>query len=138
MTNLEALTLTIFGEARGEPIEGKIGVAMVMRNRVKEAYRGATTYVDVCTAHAQFSAWTEEVEQMKAAAIELEGTHLDPTLTLCMQIAAATIAGLLCDNTNNSNHYLTHALYSAADAPSWSKNTRVLATLGAHVFLNVA
>ena len=67
MTDEQALAVTIWGEARGEPIEGKIGVAMVMRNRLIAQYRGARTDVDVCTAHAQFSAWTDEHDQRLAA-----------------------------------------------------------------------
>lgn len=120
MTDLEALTLTIWGESRGEPIEGKIAVAMVIRNRVLTLYRGAKTYLDVCTARAQFSAWTQEVDQIHAAEIELEGRHLDPTLKLCEEIATATIKGLLADNTGGANHYLTTALLMQKP-PAWAQ-----------------
>ena len=64
MTDLEALTLTLYGEARGEPIEGLIGVAMVIRNRVRDKYRGAVNYEEVCLAPAQFSCWIEEKETL--------------------------------------------------------------------------
>lgn len=141
MTAQDALTLTIWGESRGEPIDGKVGVAMVMRNRLGTKYRGALTYVDVCTAHAQFSAWTDEVTQMQAEAELLTGDptlahHPDPTLRLCWEIARATIAGTLSDNTRGSNHYLTTELYQSA-TPVWARGVAVL-TLGNQVFLNVA
>jgi N-acetylmuramoyl-L-alanine amidase len=142
VTEQDALTLTVWGEARGEPIEGQIGVAMVMRNRVLAKYRGATTYVDVCTAKAQFSAWTEEAAAMQSELELLTGDpqlqhHPDPTLRRCWEIARATIAGLLADNTGGSNHYLTAALYATA-TPVWAQGAGIRARLGAHVFLNVA
>lgn len=139
MTDTEALCLTIWGEARGEPIEGKIGVAMVMRNRLLANYRGAKTYVDVCTAHAQFSAWTDEAKQMQDEAELLTGTpsltHLkDPVIRLCLEIALATMSGKLADNTNNANHY-----YAVSIAPpAWAVGAILLAALGSHRFFNVA
>lgn len=139
MTDCEALTLTIWGEARGEPIEGKVGVAMVMRNRLLAYYRGANSYVDVCTAHAQFSAWTDEAAQMQAEADLLTGDptlahHPDPVLRLCWEIAGATIAGTLADNTHGSNHYFNPGVVM----PSWAPGVFVLAELGHHRFLSVA
>lgn len=139
MTDLEALALTIWGEARGEPIEGKVGVAMVMRNRVLAHYGGQKTFVGVCTAHAQFSAWTEEAAQMQAEYELLTGDptlahHPDPDLRLCVEIAKATIAGTLSDNTRGANHYYNPSVV----APVWARTAPTLATLGHHRFLTVA
>lgn len=121
MTDEEALTLTIYGEARGEPIEGKLGVAAVMRNRLLTHYRGARTYVDVCTAPAQFSAWQQEATQMLAEQDMLDGDpslahHPDPVLHLCLEIARATIAGLLPDVTRGANHYYADSI----PTPHWA------------------
>lgn len=140
MTEQDALCLTIWGEARGEPIEGMIGVAMVIRNRLLTQYRGAKTYVDVCTAKRQFSAWAEEAQQMQAEAEILTGDpdlkhHPDPILRLCWEIARATIAGLLADNTHGSNHYFA---ISMSAPPPWAGNQFARAELGRHRFFNVA
>lgn len=139
MTDIDALTLTIWGEARGEPIEGKIGVAMVMRNRVLKKYRGAMTFVAVCTAHAQFSAWTDEAAQMQAENEILTGDptlaqHPDPALRLCREIAKATMSGLICDNTHGANHYYALTI----PQPNWTTGASALATLGNQRFYNVA
>jgi spore germination cell wall hydrolase CwlJ-like protein len=134
MTDQEALTLTIWGEARSEPIEGKLGVAAVIRNRVLAHYRGATTYLEVCTARAQFSAWTDEAAEMKAAQQALAGTHPDTSLLLCGEIAKATIAGLIPDNTSGANHYYALTI----PPPSWALNATPLITLGHQRFYNVA
>lgn len=133
MTDLEALTLTIWGEARGEPIEGKIAVAMVIRNR---AHAAGKSFLTICTATHQFSAWTDEVAQMREAAIELEGRHLDPTLSICEEIARATMADLLVDNTGGANHYLTVDLYRRSP-PKWARGVTGR-TLGAQIFFRLA
>ncbi len=136
MTDLQALSLTLWGEARGEPIEGKIAVAMVIRNRVLSHYGAAQTYVDVCLAKAQFSAWTEEVSQMEQAEVELSGGHADPVLSLCEEIARATIAGLLADNSGGANHYITTALL-LSNAPSWARGVTGRA-IGSQTFMRLA
>lgn len=135
MTDLDALTLTIWGEAQGEPIEGKLGVASVIRNRVLSHYRGAQTYLAVCTAHAQFSVWTDSVAAMTAEQKVLAGSHPDSTLLLCQEIARATIAGLLPDVTKGANHY--YAL-SMPTPPVWALGQTPLITLGRQRFYRVA
>lgn len=134
MTDLDALALTIWGEARGEPIEGKIGVAMVMRNRLLQKYRGASSYVDVVTAKAQFSCWTEESSAMGSALESLLAGHPTTILALCVEIARATINGYLSDNTHGANHYYANTIQE----PVWAKGSPTLASLGHHRFYNVA
>lgn len=134
MTDHDALTLTIWGEARGEPIEGKHGVACVIRNRVLTHYRGANSYVDVCLAHAQFSAWTDEAQAMKGEEVALAGSSPDPVLKLCGEIASATISGILPDITHGANHYYALTM----PPPSWALNATPLVTLGRQRFYKVA
>jgi hypothetical protein len=51
------LALTLYGEARGEPIEGIIAVGCVIRNRVNDTKkRWPNTYRGVCLQPWQFSA----------------------------------------------------------------------------------
>lgn len=140
MTDLDVLTLTLYGEARGEPIEGLIGVAMVIRNRVLAKWRGALTYEAVCLAPKQFSCWEEEAALLAAAtrtraqygAEALEG------MALCEEVAQATIAGTLADNTGpGATHYLTAGLYHSDACPAWARGIKPLVTLGHQVFLSV-
>ena len=56
LSDLEVTLVTLFGEARGEPVEGLIAVGSVIRNRVKAA-RFGSTYRAVCLARWQFSCW---------------------------------------------------------------------------------
>ncbi len=140
MTDRDALTLTVYGEARGEPIDGKIAVAMVIRNRVATNYRGKATYAEVCFDPQQFSCWNPDdvnAAHLKAIAPALsQGIYHDEALRLCQEIADATIGGRLADNTQGANHYLTTALYTSAP-PTWARQVPVI-TRGAQVFLRVA
>ncbi len=128
----DMLIRAIHGEAGNQGPEGMRAVASVIRNRVEEHYGGHTTYVDVCQAKAQFSAWTEEAAAMGAEALLL--AHPDPTLRLCAEIAHATIAGVLPDVTHGANHYYAVTI----EPPSWAVDAFVLAQLGHHKFYNVA
>lgn len=132
MTDLEALALTIWGEARGEPAIGQQGVACVMRNRLLAHYRNAQTYVDVCTAHAQFSAWTDEAAQMYHEDTLM--SHPDPVLQKCLALAQGVIDGTIPDNTSGANHYYADTI----PTPFWAVHGIKLAHLGHHIFLNVA
>jgi len=139
MTDRDALTLTLYGEARGEPLEGLIGVAMVIRRRVLDHYWGDTTYAEVCLHPQQFSCWLDSQEILAVAEGFLrQGVTLPPALQRCRDVATATIAGTLADNTFNANHYLTHELWDSKGCPSWAKGVAPLRTLGNHVFLSVA
>jgi len=134
MTDESAFCLTIWGEARGEPIEGKIGVACVIRNRVVAHYRGAVTYAQVCQAHEQFSAWSDEAVAMAAEQKALAGGAPDATLLLCREIAKAIMANLIPDITRGANHY-----YATTIAPpSWAVGQPLLVALGRQRFYNVA
>lgn len=139
MDDIEALTLTVWGESRGEDIAGKIAVAMVVRNRLRQHYRGAKTYVDVCLAHLQFSAWSQEVTAMQKEQELLTGDpqlkHVnDPTLRICWEVARATIAGTLADNTGNANHYFSVII----TPPTWAQQQFCTAEIGKHRFYNIA
>jgi Cell Wall Hydrolase len=142
LTDEEALALTVWGEARSEVIEGKIGVAMVIRNRVQQHYRGASSYVEVCLAHVQFSAWTDEWAQMSAEQEMLTGDptlahHPDPVIHLCVEIARATMAGTLADNTGSAPGGATHYFADAIPTPAWARGVPCV-RLGTQFFLRVA
>lgn len=138
MTDLEVLTLTLYGEARGEPIESIVGVAQVIRTRVLDKYRGATTFTEVCLAPQQFSCWIDSKALLDKAALQLKAAEIPPALLWCKEVAKATLAGLLADNTRCANHYLSRELYDSPSCPAWAKGITPTRTLGNHVFLSVA
>jgi hypothetical protein len=138
MTDEEALTLVIWGEARSEIIEGKIGVAMVVKNRWLAHYLGAQTIAEVCVQHDAFSAWSQEVQVMQSEQEMLTGDpslahHPDPVIRLCLEIARATIAGTLADNTRQATHYWAQTI----ETPYWANGVPAI-RLGSQYFVRVA
>lgn len=137
ISDLEALALTIYGEARGEPIEGQIAVASVIRNRITDK----TSYYQVCLAKNQFSCWNpqdpnkvildEMIQQMIAGQV-----INDLQFNQCLWIAQGTIKGSLMDNTKGAKNYLTSRLYDSTSV-SWAKNPIHPIKIGNQVFFNV-
>lgn len=138
--NIENFALTLFGEARGEPIEGIVAVASSIRNRLQLQYRGAKTYTDVCRAPAQYSCWNTNdpnyatLMQYKQ---RLENGESIPDIYFrqCLFIAQGIADWALRDNTRGATHYLSTLLLHSERAPLWAINGRKTAEIGAHTFI---
>lgn len=136
LSELEILTLTIYGESRGEPIEGQIAVACVIRNRINNS----KTYNDICLAPKQFSCWNEhdpnriileEIAQKLIAGQVIE----DNMFEQCRWIANGIIKDIIIDNTNGAHNYLTSRLFDQASV-SWAKNPEHPIKIGHQIFFN--
>jgi N-acetylmuramoyl-L-alanine amidase len=134
--------LTIYGEARGygEGIEGRAGVANVIRNRVKaQRPHFGLTASEVCLKPLQFSCWTpvdgptNYATILYAARLLASGQAAGPRLAECLWIADGMLSGLLGDNTNQATHYLTADLL-AQKPPAWTKGLTPVARIHSHVF----
>ncbi len=130
--------LTLFGEARGEPIEGLIGVACTIRNRVRDAKaRWGKDYRAVCLQKAQFSCWApvggpaNHQTVLDAATVLLTHATAPPELEQCAWVALGVSRGAVLDIVKGANHY--HAI-SMKPRPSWAQSFVPLTQKGAHVF----
>jgi cell wall hydrolase len=140
LTEPQVLALTIFGEARGEPIEGRIAVASVIRNRVNAKHYGAS-FRDVCLKPWQFSCWLpqggpQNYETVLAAArqfVRVDG-KLGPDLRECVWIADGTIADTVRDRVKGATHYATFEILASAKPPAWAKGFEPVCTVGHHAF----
>lgn len=149
LTDTVALTCTLYGEASGEPVEGQIAVACVIRNRVHldlgndakpdwwgEGYRG------VCLAKWQFSCWWEtspNSDRVYALAEQLLTRTLAMNVSVISQLRWVTegiVGGAILDRTKRADHYLTTALLRSGQAPPWSKASPVC-VVGAHTFFRL-
>lgn len=137
----EVMALTLYGEARGEPIEGQIAVANVIMNRMREDTVKYKTVRDVCLEPKQFSCWNTtdpNVQILVNLSSQLEkSTIIDPILEQCLYIARGVMKGYLRDNTKAAKYYMTIDLFNNG-RPSWAKvpsNTPKI--IGNHVFFNV-
>src|SRR5262245_37669606 len=108
LSDLELLILTIIGEARGEPIEGQVGVACVIRNRVLTYNR---SYSAICLAPKQFSCWNDNdpnrvlLEELGKQLIN--GNKLDQRFSQCQWVAVGIMRNQILDNTHGSLNYMT-------------------------------
>ncbi len=111
------LALLLWGECRGEVLPGIVGVANVVRNRVKH-YRWAHNFMGVMLQPDQFDGLTI-VGQMEPFE---PGVRLDLVARLC-------IADLLRDNVGGATHFC------AIDShPYWRPLLKPRGRIGDHLF----
>jgi len=144
LRDFHALALTLWGEARGEPIEGKVFVGSVIRNRVNKPGRFGNTYRAVCLARLQFSCWWKagggaNYDRVMARARATVGDYADrsvlprdPSFEECCFVAEGIIGGQLLDRSKGADHYMTSALFRSTP-PEWAKGKTPIVTVGAHV-----
>lgn len=128
---IDVLARTIFGEARGEPIEGMEAVACVVMNRVriseiKGRYWWGNGVIGVCQKPYQFSCWNRSDPSYQRL---INVTDSNIHFATCLRIARRAVIGALNDNTNGATHY--HADYIF---PYWAKGEAPVKTIGAHIF----
>jgi spore germination cell wall hydrolase CwlJ-like protein len=136
----EILTLTLYGEARGELIAGLVGVGCVIRNRVHGGkYK---SYKEVCLAPKQFSCWNEDDTNypilIEIANKLIMGTPIDNmAYRKCNVVAAAVINWIFSDETKAAEHYITTDLFKSNHRPSWAKKPVNTVELGRQTFFSV-
>lgn len=126
---IDTLARTIWGEARGQPLEGQEAVANIVMNRVrKRRPRWGLTVEKVCRAPYQFSCWNSNDPNL-AKLTKVDATN--PTFSLCLDIARRALNGGLPDRTSGSTHYHTTGV-----SPSWSSGHAPVVKIGDHLFFN--
>lgn len=136
LTELEILTLTLIGEARGESIEGQVAVANVIRNRVLT--RGKS-YGFICLESKQFSCWNNN-DPNRLLLDELGGRFLlgnkleIPSYNQCLCVARGILKNEILDNTRGALNYLSISLFESPNRPSWAHNIKTAVTRGTQIF----
>lgn len=140
LTDLETLALTLWGEARSEPILGKLAIACVVRNR---SIARRLTIKDVCLQPMQFSCFTPKggktnygFVKQKAEAILNHDANLtvDESWLECLWIALGIVQFCVRDIVFGADHYLATEMFESAP-PKWATRMMTVATVGAHTFL---
>lgn len=143
---MQIVALTLWAEARNQPIEGVIAVANVIRNRFRVHLGSASSYADVCLARKQFSCWNDDptdpnhVAVLKLAAVwqslptkETSSAALPQALLETQWIASGILSGALSrDNTYGSKWYMTRTQF--ATDPKWARGLLPAASIGDHLF----
>ena len=136
LSERNVFALTLWGEVRNEPIEGIVGVACVVRNRVRTKYRG-TTYRDVCLTPWQFSCWKKEGGAANHAALmamaeAVVAGHVpkDRAFTECAVVADGIMSNGLRDRVGSCRHYYA----AGTPEPAWAKGKTMAYRIGGHLF----
>ncbi len=128
---IDVLARTIFGEARGEPVQGLEAVANVILNRVrisqkKGRYWWGNGIIGVCQKPYQFSCWNKsDPSYGRLTNVTDKNIHFATAL----RIARRAAIGVLKDNTKGATHY--HADYVS---PYWAHGETPVQTIGRHIF----
>lgn len=143
LTPFEALFLTIYGEGRGEPIEGQVAIGHVINNRLRASKLANPTYKDICLSENQFSCWNSNDGNfpllIEIAQVLLMGESVlgDIALKQCICVARGIQEGQIMDNTHNSQNYMTTKLFLSSKKPTWAAHPKQVKTIGNHSFLIV-
>lgn len=109
-SDLQVLSATIYGEARGDIPADEQAVACVVMNRVAIArVTGRRQFGDgsvhsACTHAWQFSCWTEH-DPNRSKLLELNFETPGPDLGRCIAIAQRALSGQLTDQTHGATFY---------------------------------
>ncbi len=126
MSDFLTLARTIYGEARGETLDGKIAVAWVIKNRAAEGGWWGANIMDVCLKPRQFSCWDDHNR-----ASMMSATENTPMFKDCLYAAIAVLGGHIQDPTSGSCHYAV-----VGTNPKWAEGKTPVCTIGAHEFWN--
>lgn len=124
--DLEVLSRTVFGEARGEGMEGKTAVAATVINRWKSGrWFGADTIAGTCLKKWQYSCWLlDDPNRAKLLNASLD----DRIFRDCVEAALRALAG--SDPTHGCCHYYRRG----TRMPEWAEGREPYREIGAHLF----
>jgi N-acetylmuramoyl-L-alanine amidase len=123
--DIDVTARTLYGETRGQPLEGIVAVANVVMNRARRGAYGATP-AEVCLRPWQFSCWNARDPNRAIIERVQPGTFV---FDVCRLVASLVIRGLLHDPTGGATHYHTKGV-----APDWSRGKTPSAVIGDHLF----
>lgn len=134
--DLFVAALTLYGECRGEPLEGQQAVAWVIRNRAewKPGQWWGNTVERVCLKPSQFSCWNASDPNWGLLQRWLSQRADDwreqcPALVGLAQVAESVFKGKVEDPTGRATHY--EVLGTGA---KWARNREFSKIIGRHAF----
>lgn len=130
MDELVLFEALLWGEARGEPVEGQIAVACVVRNRVNNPKWWGESWRGVMLKAKQFSAFNEgNPNRVKIEAMDFSEGNPGIVVVQLRYIMRGVRYNAIRDNTKGANHYHTNRV-----SPKWSKGKDPTAQFGNHKF----
>ena len=123
----DTLSRVIWGEARGEGVQGMTAVACVVLNRAANPSWWGKDIVTVCLKPWQFSCLNaNDPNKDKLLQVTLD----DPQFAEAWDIAGQAVAGTLQDITNHADSYYV----TDSQEPKWAVSKTPCAVIGKHSF----
>ena len=121
--------MTIWQEARGEPLAGKVAVARIIRNRMARHYFSDGTVTGTVLYPYQFSGWnTKDHNRLDAAVIDATALDVEECRN-AWDLSAVDDGGIGAAVLYYNPRYVT-------EVPAWAIASKQVAIIGAHVFFN--
>lgn len=133
LSELELMTLCIYGEARNQGLDGMLAVASVILNRSKKPSWWGHDIKSVILKPWQFSCLNENDPNRKTleniAADFQDSLKRLNILRHCYWIARGLLEGFLSSNVGGATHYHTRQV-----KPDWKEKLQKIAQIGDHIF----
>jgi spore germination cell wall hydrolase CwlJ-like protein len=126
LSDVELLTVCIYGEASGEPPIGKLAVAHVVLNRAASPSWWGHTLKEVLLKPSQFSCFNPADPNARRIESMIDLGYYDRA---CAHIAALALGGHTLDPTGSATHYCTLDC-----KPAWRSKMTETIRIGGHVF----
>ena len=123
---IDLLARTIYGESRGEGVEGMQAVANVIMNRVNAGKWYGRTVSEVVLKPYAFSCWN--ANDPNYSLIKTVNTS-NGGFRLAKEIATTAYDGKLADLTGGATHY-----HAAGIFPYWAGSMQKTTIIGNHIF----
>ena len=128
--DIDLFARVLYGEARGEPDEGKIAIANVVMNRVNNPCWWGKDLYSVLKKPYQFSCLNDNDPNLP---IIMSVTEDNPVFDRCLDIAKQAFSNKLPDITKGANSYYAKSIA----APKWTVGLTPTAEIGNHIFYNM-
>ena len=125
--------LTVYGEARGQPLEGQRAVAWVIRNRADHPCWWGSNIIDVCLKKSQFSCWNADDPNYHIL-INKETRTLPFIRALIKLCGSVLLDDPVNDPTLGCNHYCTNSVIKKTKK---KKNQKPAVIIGDHAFFKL-
>ena len=125
LSSVELMARLIWGEARGETLEGQVAVGCVVMNRVKGKPRYGKTVHGVILKHKQFSCFNENNPNF----INILNGPGDQIMDRLRVVSEMTCSGYVKDVTYGATHYNTRGC-----DPTWDDNMKLTKIIKNHEF----
>lgn len=133
LSDLDVMTATVWGEARGEERIGQVAVAWVIRNRAENPRWWGRNIREVCLKPYQFSCWNpNDPNYKKITSFDLKKEfNYSLIREVCKEVFDADKSQ---DLSNHADHYCVTSIIHLV---KWAKGKIPVALIGNHSFFRL-